>query len=124
MTKKVLISLDDIEYISKCLLNRYGSDVSDWLKRWFDDQSPNSFTISFKIHEDDIKKLLGSDLLVLDETRCSECGQYGHIEHRAPFKMESTGKHAKLVEKAMKRTGVRKEYNALIEEEVVQEHVT
>lgn len=38
MTKKVLISLNDIEYISKCLLNRYGSDVSDWLERWFYDQ--------------------------------------------------------------------------------------
>lgn len=38
MTKKVLIDFNDIEYISKCLLNRHGSDVSDWLERWFDDQ--------------------------------------------------------------------------------------
>ena len=36
--KKVLISLDDIEYIRKCLLNHYGSDVGDWLESWFEDQ--------------------------------------------------------------------------------------
>lgn len=38
MTKKVLVGLEDIEYIGECLLNRYGNDVSDWLARWFDDQ--------------------------------------------------------------------------------------
>ena len=38
MTKKVLISLDDIEYIRECLLIVYGCDVGDWLERWFDKQ--------------------------------------------------------------------------------------
>lgn len=100
MTKKVLISLDDIIKILKCDGKTFYDGYRDPdlqhlknFKAWFDAQpdAPIYRSGSFKITPEQLDKFMQSDNLVLDGTRCKTCGQLGRIKEGVLSKMEATG---------------------------------